>query len=95
MLRRIADTRLPESPPIPGASWDYGIDLDWLKMLKNEWLEGFSWKDVEREMNFYSHFTAAIESVTVHFIHQKSDRPDAVPIILLHGWPGASFSSLM
>ena len=93
MMRLVADTRLPESPPIPGASWDYGVDLDWLKMLRDTWIKDFNWRDVERDMNYYDQFTVTVESVNVHFIHQKSDRPDAVPVILLHGWPGESPST--
>ena len=88
MRRLIADTRLPEVSPIPGASWDYGVDLEWMKGLRDAWLNDFDWKEVEQEMNAFNHYTVVIESVTVHFMHHKSPRPDATPIILLHGWPG-------
>ena len=88
MARLVRDTRLPASPPIPGASWDYGVDLAWLTQLRQAWIDDFDWKDVEREMNTYSQFTVLIESVTVHFVHVKSAREDATPILLLHGWPG-------
>lgn len=93
MKRLIADTRLPDGPPVPGASWDYGIDLDWLKGLRDAWLNDFDWKEVEGEINAFDHYTVVIESVTVHFIHHRSQRPDAIPIILMHGWPGTSVLS--
>lgn len=88
MKRLIADTRLPEQPPLPGASWDYGVDLDWLKNMREAWLNDFDWKAVEAEMNTFDHYTVPIESISLHFIHQKSPRDDAIPILLLHGWPG-------
>lgn len=88
MRRLVEDTRLPETPPIPGATWNYGVDLEWLRGLRDEWLNNFSWKEIEEEMNRFQHFKALIESVDVHFIHQTSERPDAIPLILLHGWPG-------
>lgn len=88
MKRLIRDTRLPEPPPLPGASWDYGVDLDWLKNMREAWLNDFDWKTVEAEMNTFDHYTVPIESITLHFIHQKSPRDDAIPILLLHGWPG-------
>ena len=94
MKRILADTRLPDQPPVPGASWDYGVDLDWLKGMRDTWLNDFDWKAVEREMNSFSQFTVAIESLTLHFVHQKSSRPDAIPIILFHGWPGMFCSAI-
>ncbi|THG99743.1 hypothetical protein EW026_g2667 [Hermanssonia centrifuga] len=89
MKRIIEDTRLPDSPPLPNASWDYGVDLDWLKGLRDVWLNDFDWKEVEREMNAFHHFTVTIESVSLHFVHHQSRDVDAIPIILMHGWPGS------
>ena len=88
MRRVIAETRLPDSPPLPGASWDYGVDLEWLRNMRDAWLNDFDWKSVERKINALPQFTVLIESVAVHFVHQTSTRADAVPLILLHGWPG-------
>ena len=88
MKRLIADTRLPDRPPVDGASWDYGVDLDWLRSLREKWLIEFDWKAVEERMNAFSQFTVPIEGVTLHFIHERSSRPDAIPLIMFHGWPG-------
>jgi hypothetical protein len=88
MKRLIADTRLPDHPPVSGASWDYGIDLDWLKSLRDKWLFDYDWKVVEEQMNTFPQYTVPIEGIKVHFIHQKSARPDAIPLIMLNGWPG-------
>ena len=89
MKQLIAHTRLPDEAPIPGASWDYGVDLKWLREMKDAWQTEFDWKDVEREMNAFDHYTVHIESVKLHFIHQRSARPDAIPLILCNGWPSA------
>ncbi|GJE85677.1 epoxide hydrolase [Phanerochaete sordida] len=89
MKRLIADTRLPDSPAVDGMSWDYGVDLQWLKSLRDKWLYEFDWNAVEEKMNGFAHFTVPIEGVTVHFMHHKSSRPDAIPLMMLHGWPGS------
>lgn len=95
MRRIIAETRLPDSAPLSGASWEYGVDLEWLKGMRDAWLNDFDWKSVEKEINSLPQFTVTIESVVVHFVHQKSSRPDAVPLILLHGWPGRLILSVL
>ncbi|KAF7789797.1 hypothetical protein EIP86_000743 [Pleurotus ostreatoroseus] len=89
MKQLIAHTRLPDQAPIPGASWDYGVDLKWLREMKDAWQHEFDWKDVEREMNAFDHYTVHIESVKLHFIHQRSARPDAIPLIFCNGWPSS------
>ena len=88
MKRLIADTRLSDRPPVAGMGWDYGVDLDWLRSLRDKWLFDYDWKAVEEQMNAFPQFTVPIEEVTLHFIHQKSSRADAIPLIMLHGWPG-------
>lgn len=88
MCRLISDTRLPEGTFAPQAGWDYGVDLAWLKDMRDSWLNEYDWKEVQRQMNELKHFTVHIESVSLHFVHHRSERPDAVPILLTHGWPG-------
>ncbi|KAF9775825.1 hypothetical protein IL306_006040 [Fusarium sp. DS 682] len=66
-----------------------GIDLDTLTSLKNEWIDNFDWETEQQKLNKFHHFTAEIENLTVHFIHEKSHRPGAIPLILNHGWPGS------
>ena len=88
LKRLVHETRLPERPFTDGVTWNYGADLDWLNTLRKEWVENFDWRQIEAEMNRFPHFKATLESVDVHFIHQRSERADAIPLILLHGWPG-------
>lgn len=90
MDRLIEDTRLPDQPFVSDASWDYGVDLAWLKEMRDRWSNEFDWKEVERKMNERDHFKVMIEGVDLHYIYAKSAREDAVPILLSHGWPGRS-----
>ncbi|KAK4075360.1 uncharacterized protein Triagg1_4481 [Trichoderma aggressivum f. europaeum] len=83
MLERIRDTELPDNiPQYPGN--EAGISLDTLKAFKNQWLVDFDWRKEEKSLN-----RSKIENLDVHFIHEKSNEPDAIPLILYHGWPGS------
>ncbi|KAJ6588195.1 epoxide hydrolase N terminus-domain-containing protein [Mycena capillaripes] len=68
-------------------SGEKGIELDVLRELQTEWVTTFDWEAQQAKLNQFKHFTAVIENQTVHFIHGKSIDPDAIPVILLHGWP--------
>ncbi|CED83938.1 alpha beta-hydrolase [Phaffia rhodozyma] len=89
MMAKIRDTRLPTAPIVPGASWDYGIDLDWLTELHKYWANEWSWEETEKRINKYPHFRVDIEEISLHFVHIKSKQPDAIPLILSHGWPSS------
>ncbi|KAF7370215.1 Epoxide hydrolase domain protein [Mycena sanguinolenta] len=83
----VQNTRLPAKALYPVGS-DKGIELDVLRQLQTEWVTTFDWETQQSELNQLSHFTAVIEGQSVHFVHEKSAEPDAIPLILLHGWPG-------
>ncbi|KAJ7646775.1 Alpha/Beta hydrolase protein, partial [Roridomyces roridus] len=85
----VNNTRLPSQDFFPQVGVSDGIPLETLEQLKNEWVTSFDWGRRRRRLLRFSHFTAQIEGLTVHFIHEKSADPDAIPIILLHGWPGS------
>ncbi|KAJ7449089.1 Alpha/Beta hydrolase protein [Mycena galericulata] len=87
----VNSTRLPRKPLYPGVGSDKGIELEFLSELQTEWLGSptFDWETQQAELNRFNLYTAEIETQTVHFIHQKSTDPDAIPVILLHGWPGS------
>ncbi|KAH0497617.1 hypothetical protein TgHK011_004910 [Trichoderma gracile] len=89
MLELIKNTQLPDAPEYPGLSPDAGIPLSTLQSLRTEWLTNFSWKKEQAAINKYPQFTAEIEGLTIQFVHQKSSAPDAIPLILFHGWPGS------
>ncbi|KAJ7124411.1 Alpha/Beta hydrolase protein [Mycena epipterygia] len=85
----VNNTRLPATALYPSAGQDKGIELDFLDELRTDWLQNFDWEAQQAELNAFSHYTTVIEGQTVHFIHEKSTNPNAIPVILLHGWPGS------
>ncbi|KAI0013888.1 Alpha/Beta hydrolase protein [Xylariaceae sp. FL0662B] len=89
MLDLINRTNLPEHDVFPGDNSSFGMSLDVLRSLKNQWTEDFDWQTEQDAINKYKQYTAKIEGQTIHFIHERSPDPDAIPLILLHGWPGS------
>jgi epoxide hydrolase len=85
--RRIAATRWPDE--IPGAGWDRGVPLAYLRELAEYWRTGYDWRSAERELNQYPQFVTDVDGVRVHFLHVRSAEPGAVPLILTHGWPSS------
>ncbi|GAW20558.1 hypothetical protein ANO14919_100660 [Xylariales sp. No.14919] len=93
MLDLIRDTQLPSfelaaASESTNETLSTGIPLHTLDELKNEWVTGFNWDEEQASINKLHHFTVNIEGIDVHFVHEVSGNPDAIPIILLHGWPG-------
>ena len=84
---RLMRTRLPDQ--IPGTDWDYGTERSYLEELVAYWQVGFDWREHERRINEFDNFVTSIDGVDVHFIHQRSGNPDAMPLLLIHGWPGS------
>ncbi|MFE9251041.1 epoxide hydrolase family protein [Streptomyces sp. NPDC007088] len=85
--RRLGATRWPDGLPEPG--WSRGVPQDYLKELAEYWRTEYDWRAAEAELNALAQFTAEIDGARVHFLHVRSPEPDAVPLILTHGWPGS------
>ena len=86
---RLRRARLPDQ--IPGTDWSYGTDGAYLSELIDYWRTEFDWRAQEQILNELDQFTTVIDGLDLHFIHQRSSNPDAVPLILIHGWPGSIF----
>jgi epoxide hydrolase len=84
---RLADTRWPDE--LPGVGWSRGVPLDYLKDLAEYWRTGYDWRAWEAKLNSYPQFTTTIDGANVHFLHARSSEPNALPLILTHGWPGS------
>jgi microsomal epoxide hydrolase len=84
---RLARTRFPEQ--LPDAAWDYGTELGYLKELVAYWRDAYDWRATEARLNELSHFTTEIDGALIHFIHARSPEPDALPLVITHGWPGS------
>ncbi|KAF7340180.1 putative epoxide hydrolase [Mycena venus] len=85
----VKNTNLPSTPLYPGAGIEFGIQLDFLQDLKTQWVEGYNWTEQEAELNELAQYTTTIGNQTVHFVHEISQEKDAIPLLLLHGWPGS------
>ncbi|KAF8598948.1 alpha/beta-hydrolase [Ceratobasidium sp. AG-I] len=76
---------------LPSQSYGPGVDLIWLKDRQSQWLKDFNWKQEEAALNKFNHSLVDIGNMTVHFIHQRSSDPNAIPLLLTHGWPGSFY----
>ncbi len=87
LRNRLANTRLPDQ--IPGTSWEYGTERAYLGELLAYWMNEFDWRAQEARINAFDQFTTEIDDVNMHFIHQRSANPEAMPLLIVHGWPGS------
>ncbi|MFI0407413.1 epoxide hydrolase family protein [Actinomadura sp. 3N508] len=84
---RLARTRW--GAPLPGAAWERGVPVDYLRELAEYWRTSYDWRAQEAALNEFPQFVTEIEGQTVHFLHVRSPEPDALPLLLCHGWPGS------
>ncbi|RKE16952.1 epoxide hydrolase family protein [Streptomyces sp. TLI_171] len=84
---RLARTRWPDE--LDGAGWDYGFPLARLRQLAEHWRTRYDWRAHETALNRLPHHLTEIDGQRIHFLHVRSERPDALPLILTHGWPGS------
>ena len=84
---RVAGYPWHEMPDDGG--WAYGTNLDYMKELCAYWVEGFDWRKQELAINRFDHFTAPVDGIDLHFIHEKGSGPAPLPLIISHGWPGS------
>ena len=85
---RLNRTRWTADVPGTGPE-DYGVSLVWVQDLARYWQDRFDWRAYETRLNSYPQFVTEIDGQDIHFLHVKSPEPDAVPLILTHGWPGS------
>jgi pimeloyl-ACP methyl ester carboxylesterase len=86
LRRRLHATRWPRS--LAGEAWGRGVPVGYLRGVVERWLE-FDWRAWEARLNAVPQYTTRIDGQTVHFLHVGSPEPDAVPLLLTHGWPGS------
>ena len=78
-------TRLPD--PETGVGWDQGPPLKVMQALIGYWQRTYDWRHCEAELRQWPQFKTVIDGLGIHFIHVRSRHPNALPIILTHGWP--------
>ncbi|MFI5713931.1 epoxide hydrolase family protein [Kribbella sp. NPDC051620] len=84
---RLDHSRLPA--PLPGDGWDTGVPVGWLSELVEYWRTEYDWRAAEKQLNSFPQYTTEIDGQRIHFLHVKSPIPDALPLVLTHGWPGS------
>lgn len=84
---RLARTRWPERETVDG--WQQGVPLTAARALVDHWQHRYDWRRCEATLNAIGQFTTTIDGLNVHFLHRRSPEPNALPIVITHGWPGS------
>ena len=84
---RLRNTRWPEAELVD--DWSQGAPLQWIKDVCRYWAEEYDWRRREALLNRFAQFTTEIDGLDIHFLHVRSPHPDAMPLIMTHGWPGS------
>jgi len=92
LRRRIAATRWPERETVTDRS--QGVQLATIEKLARYWETDYDWRKVEARLNALPQFMTNIDGVDIHFIHVRSKLPNALPVIVTHGWPGSIIEQL-
>jgi pimeloyl-ACP methyl ester carboxylesterase len=86
---RLEHTRWPDEAP--NAGWAYGTSLSYMRDLTIYWFKQYDWRKHEKEINQLPQFTSDVNNVNIHFVHQPSKNPNAIPVLLVHGWPDSYY----
>jgi pimeloyl-ACP methyl ester carboxylesterase len=86
LQQRLAMTRYPDAVR---DDWHQGQKPGFIRELASQWQDSFDWRAWERRLNAYPQFLTEIEGQTIHFLHIRSPEPNAVPLVLTHGWPSS------
>ncbi|MEV0432393.1 epoxide hydrolase [Nocardia sp. NPDC050413] len=87
---RLAAARLPDAETVPEhRRWDQGVPLADLTDVVHYWRTEYDWRKFEERLNRIGQFRTTIDGVGIHFLHRRSARADATPLIMTHGWPGS------
>ncbi|MEU2348508.1 epoxide hydrolase family protein [Modestobacter sp. NPDC049651] len=87
LRRRIAATRWPTPELVADRS--QGVQLATLQALARYWADEHDWRAAEARLNALPQFVTEVDGVDVHFLHVRSPHPDALPLVMTHGWPGS------
>ncbi|SEI54758.1 Pimeloyl-ACP methyl ester carboxylesterase [Dyadobacter sp. SG02] len=92
LKHRITATRWPDSELVKDET--QGVQLATMKALAGYWATKYDWRKVESRLNALPQFVTNIDGVDIHFIHVRSKYPNALPVIITHGWPGSVIEQL-
>ena len=92
LRRRIAATRWPEKETV--ADQSQGVQLATMQKLASYWGKDYDWRKCEAKLKALPNFITTIDGLDIHFIHVRSKNPNALPVIITHGWPGSIIEQL-
>jgi len=84
---RLSMTRFPDQ--IDGTGWEYGTPIAYVRELVRYWRDEYDWRAQEAQLNELDHFRTRIDGQQIHFVHARSGHADALPLLIVHGWPGS------
>lgn len=84
---RLSQVRWPDRETV--GDWSQGVPLSAAQSLVDYWISKYDWRKFESRLNRFPQFRTRIDGIGIHFIHARSPYPDALPIVLTHGWPGS------
>src|SRR3954471_11916210 len=87
LRERLGRTRWPDAETVD--DWSQGVPLGYLRELCRYWAEGHDWRATEARLNAFPQFRTEIDGLGIHFLHVRSPHPDALPLVITHGWPGS------
>ena len=92
LRRRVKATRWPERETVNDTS--QGVQFATTQKLANYWATDYDWSKCEARLKALPHFVTQIDGLDIHFIHVRSKHPNALPLIVTHGWPGSIIEQL-
>jgi pimeloyl-ACP methyl ester carboxylesterase len=92
LRRRVAATKWPERELVNDAT--QGVQLATMQKLARYWATDYNWRNVEARLNALPQFVTTIDGLDIHFIHVRSKNPNALPVMITHGWPGSIIEQL-
>lgn len=84
---RLARTRWPDQ--IGDADWDYGVPVAYMREFVEHWKTRYDWREQEKKLNEPGQFVTRIDGLDIHFCHVRSKERNALPLVIVHGWPGS------
>jgi pimeloyl-ACP methyl ester carboxylesterase len=87
LRERLDRARRPNQ--LPDIGWEQGTERNYLVELQTYWREKYDWRKVESRLNSYPQYLGFVDGTRLHLLHARSANPDAVPLLMTHGWPGS------
>jgi pimeloyl-ACP methyl ester carboxylesterase len=92
LRKRVAATRWPEKETVNDMT--QGVQLETMQKLARYWATDYDWRKCEAKLKALPQFVTTIDGLEIHFIHVRSKSPNALPVIITHGWPGSIIEQL-